>query len=142
MCKVEDLFSYTENKGKYGKPLKRKGFNEALAEVEQILSGAVTEKPTPVPAAGPVPGPVPASVSIVLKMNGSNSPMVGGTFCKLFLFGKQKFIYAAILFISWSLFGSHLDMVNNSVSRIFYRLQQSGSSYHRISKFCITVTKF
>ncbi|PNF24172.1 hypothetical protein B7P43_G17083 [Cryptotermes secundus] len=55
MCKVEDLFSYTENKGKYGKPLKRKGFNEALAEVEQILSGAVTEKPTPVPAAGPVP---------------------------------------------------------------------------------------
>jgi len=67
MCKVEDLFSYVENKEKYGKPLKRKGFNEAVAEVEQILSGAVTEKPTPIP-----PGPVtPTSVSIVLKMNGS-----------------------------------------------------------------------
>jgi len=66
MCKVEDLFSYVENKEKYGKPLKRKGFNEAVAEVEQILSGAVTEKPTPSP-----PGSVtPASVSIVLKMNG------------------------------------------------------------------------
>jgi hypothetical protein len=62
MCKVEDLFLYTENKEKYGKPLKRKGFNEALAEVEQILSGAVTEKPTPVPAAAPVP----ASVCIAL----------------------------------------------------------------------------
>jgi hypothetical protein len=68
MCKVEDLFSYIENKAKYGKPLKRKGFNEALAEVEQILSGAVAEKPTPVPAAAPVP----ASVSFALKMSGSN----------------------------------------------------------------------
>lgn len=60
------MFSYVENKEKYGKPLKRKGFNEAVAEVEQILSGAVTEKPTPAP-----PGSVtPASVSIVLKING------------------------------------------------------------------------
>jgi hypothetical protein len=71
MCKVEDLFSYVENKEKYGKPLKRKGFNEAVAEVEQILSGAVIEKPTPAP-----PGPVtPASVSIVLKMNGVKKKM-------------------------------------------------------------------
>lgn len=59
------MFSYVENKEKYGKPLKRKGFNEAVAEVEQILSGAVTEKPTPA-----LPGSMtPASVSIVLKMN-------------------------------------------------------------------------
>jgi hypothetical protein len=99
MCKVEDLFSYTETKGKYGKPLKRKGFNEALAEVEQILSGAVTEKPTPVPAAGPVP----ASVSIVLKMSGSNSQTVDGTFCKLFASFKQELIYADFFFISWLL---------------------------------------
>jgi hypothetical protein len=62
VCKVEDLFSYIENKEKYGKPLKRKGFNEALAEVEQILSGAVTEKPIP----GPVATAAPASVSIIL----------------------------------------------------------------------------
>lgn len=60
------MFSYVENKEKYGKPLKRKGFNEAIAEVEQILSGVVTEKPTPAP-----PGPAtPASVSIVLKISG------------------------------------------------------------------------
>lgn len=66
MCKVEDLFSYVENKEKYGKPLKRKGFNEAVAEVEQILSGAVTEKPTPIP-----PGPVtPTSAAVEAKSVG------------------------------------------------------------------------
>lgn len=59
------MFSYVENKGKYGKPLKRKGFNEALAEVEQILSGAVTEKLTPTAPAAP------SSVSIVLKIGGN-----------------------------------------------------------------------
>jgi hypothetical protein len=73
MCKVEDLFLYTENKEKFGKPLKRKGFNEALAEVDQILSGAVIEKPTPVPAAAT---PVPPLVCIALQMSGSNRQWV------------------------------------------------------------------
>ena len=44
VCKLEDLFAYADNKEKYGKPLKRKGFNEALAEVERILSGSVSDK--------------------------------------------------------------------------------------------------
>lgn len=71
------MFLYTENKEKFGKPLKRKGFNEALAEVDQILSGAVIEKPTPVPAAAvPAAAPVPASVCIALKMSGSNRQWV------------------------------------------------------------------
>ncbi|KAK7794633.1 hypothetical protein R5R35_004429 [Gryllus longicercus] len=34
VCKAEDLYLYAENKDRFGKPLKRKGFNEALQQIE------------------------------------------------------------------------------------------------------------
>nr|CAD7423045.1 unnamed protein product [Timema monikensis] len=38
-CKGDDLSHYAENKARLGKPLKRKGFNEALVEIEKALGG-------------------------------------------------------------------------------------------------------
>lgn len=38
MCKVEELFTYTENKAKFGnKALRRKFFHEGLQQLEQEL---------------------------------------------------------------------------------------------------------
>lgn len=37
MCKVEELYTYIENKAKFGKPLRRKFFHEGLVQLEQEL---------------------------------------------------------------------------------------------------------
>jgi len=37
VCKQEELFTYLENREKYGKPMKKKGFNEALAQCDAEL---------------------------------------------------------------------------------------------------------
>ncbi|XP_020292587.1 PC4 and SFRS1-interacting protein isoform X2 [Pseudomyrmex gracilis] len=37
VCKVEELYSYTENKDKYGKPNRRKFFHEGIQQLEQDL---------------------------------------------------------------------------------------------------------
>lgn len=37
MCKVEELYTYIENKAKFGKPLRRKFFHEGLLQLEQEL---------------------------------------------------------------------------------------------------------
>nr|CAD7570284.1 unnamed protein product [Timema californicum] len=51
-CKGDDLSHYAENKARLGKPLKRKGFNEALVEIEKALGGVpgdTTDIAAPVP---------------------------------------------------------------------------------------------
>ncbi|XP_076391848.1 JIL-1 anchoring and stabilizing protein isoform X8 [Megachile rotundata] len=37
VCKVEELYTYTENKAKFGKPIRRKFFHEGLIQLEQEL---------------------------------------------------------------------------------------------------------
>lgn len=37
VCKVEELYTYIENKAKFGKPLRRKFFHEGLLQLEQEL---------------------------------------------------------------------------------------------------------
>lgn len=37
VCKVEELYTYVENKAKFGKPLRRKFFHEGLIQLEQEL---------------------------------------------------------------------------------------------------------
>lgn len=37
VCKQEELFPYVENREKYGKPMKKKGFNEALAQIDSEI---------------------------------------------------------------------------------------------------------
>lgn len=37
VCKVEELFTYAENKAKFGKPIRRKSFHEGLQQLEQEL---------------------------------------------------------------------------------------------------------
>ncbi|KAG6799152.1 PC4 and SFRS1-interacting protein [Apis mellifera caucasica] len=37
VCKVEELYTYIENKAKFGKPLRRKFFHEGLVQLEQEL---------------------------------------------------------------------------------------------------------
>ncbi|XP_034238572.1 PC4 and SFRS1-interacting protein-like [Thrips palmi] len=39
ICKVEEIIPYAPNKDKYAKPLKRKGFNEGLHQIEMELNG-------------------------------------------------------------------------------------------------------
>lgn len=37
ICKSEELYSYLENREKYGKPMKKRGFNEGIAQIEMEL---------------------------------------------------------------------------------------------------------
>ena len=39
ICKSEEVVPYFENRDKYGKPLKRKGFNEGLQQIEMEING-------------------------------------------------------------------------------------------------------
>ncbi|KAK3926269.1 Hepatoma-derived growth factor [Frankliniella fusca] len=46
ICKAEEVIPYAPNKDKYGKPLKRKGFNEGLQQIEMEINGFAPSYPT------------------------------------------------------------------------------------------------
>lgn len=46
ICKAEEVVPYLINKDKYGKPLKRKGFNEGLQQIEMEINGYAPSYPT------------------------------------------------------------------------------------------------
>ncbi|KAK7579808.1 hypothetical protein V9T40_000437 [Parthenolecanium corni] len=58
VCKREELYDYIETREKYGKPLKRKNFSEAIAEIEAEIDPSKRQIPAPVePVATPVSAP-------------------------------------------------------------------------------------
>ncbi|KAE8749906.1 hypothetical protein FOCC_FOCC003375 [Frankliniella occidentalis] len=46
ICKAEEVIPYAPNKDKYAKPLKRKGFNEGLQQIEMEITGFAPSYPT------------------------------------------------------------------------------------------------
>lgn len=61
VCKREELYDYIETRDKYGKPIKRKGFSEAIAEIEAEIDPSQRKVPVP---AEPVATPVSAPASV------------------------------------------------------------------------------
>lgn len=49
VCKQEELFPYLENRDKFGKPMKKKGFNEALSQVDSELGLSPSMHPPQTP---------------------------------------------------------------------------------------------
>lgn len=60
-CKREELYDYVTTREKYGKPLKRKNFSEAIAEIEAEIDPSKRQIQAP---AEPVAAPVSAPASV------------------------------------------------------------------------------
>lgn len=66
VCKVEELYTYTENKAKFCKPIRRKFFHEGIQQLEQELKN---DRSKPMADIAAIKGTMTNIILIIMQYN-------------------------------------------------------------------------